>query len=124
MLPDDTHPTKPEDASSDEANHVEQDMVPEEFSDAFEFLNALRMFPLCEARWIFRGQSEDWPLNPLIMRIPVNDVGYEISEAERDTLSSFKRGAHHYLQHLPKDDDALEWLALMQHFGVPTRLLD
>lgn len=32
--------------------------------------------------------------------------------------------AHLYLNHTPKEDDALSWLAIMQHYGAPTRLLD
>jgi hypothetical protein len=34
------------------------------------------------------------------------------------------RRAHHYLPDVPRDDNWLEWLALMQHHGAPTRLLD
>jgi hypothetical protein len=37
---------------------------------------------------------------------------------------SVKRRAHHYLRDVPNDKDDLEWLALMQHHGAPTRLLD
>jgi hypothetical protein len=29
-----------------------------------------------------------------------------------------------YLKFLPPDDKKLEWLAIMQHYGAPTRLLD
>jgi hypothetical protein len=28
------------------------------------------------------------------------------------------------MSHVPRDDDLIEWLALMQHHGAPTRLLD
>jgi hypothetical protein len=44
--------------------------------------------------------------------------------AERALLSAFKRRAHHYLVDVPDGNDNLEWLALMQHHGAPTRLLD
>jgi hypothetical protein len=48
------------------------------------------------------------------------------SDAEIRRLHEFKRRAHTYLQpqHIPAEDNAGEWLALMQHFGAPTRLLD
>jgi hypothetical protein len=43
---------------------------------------------------------------------------------ESTMIRHFKRQAHRYLKNLPKDDDTIEWLALMQHYGSPTRLLD
>lgn len=45
-------------------------------------------------------------------------------EIEGGLLRKFKRQCHHYAQHTPKKDDRLEWLALMRHYGAPTRLLD
>jgi hypothetical protein len=36
----------------------------------------------------------------------------------------FQRAAHHHLSHSPADNEYLDWLALMQHYGGPTRLLD
>jgi len=43
-------------------------------------------------------------------------------EAERRALRMFKRTARSLVAHEPKTD--LEWLAVAQHFGAPTRLLD
>jgi FRG domain len=43
---------------------------------------------------------------------------------ERTTLLEFQRGAHHYNAWTPAADEVLDWLALMQHYGAPTRLLD
>ena len=39
-------------------------------------------------------------------------------------MREFERRAHHYIQNPPEDTEDLEWLALMQHHGAPTRLLD
>jgi hypothetical protein len=36
----------------------------------------------------------------------------------------FKRKAHLFLSHVPDEADSFQWLALMQHHGAPTRLLD
>jgi hypothetical protein len=36
----------------------------------------------------------------------------------------FRRKAHLFLEHVPAEEDAFQWLALMQHHGAPTRLLD
>ena len=43
---------------------------------------------------------------------------------ERAALLEFQRGAHHYYASTPASDQIVDWLALMQHFGAPTRLLD
>jgi hypothetical protein len=63
----------------------------------------------------------DWPLATSLERLEVQNLA---PRAERSLLTSFKRRAHHYLSDLPGPDDSLEWLALMQHHGAPTRLLD
>jgi hypothetical protein len=39
-------------------------------------------------------------------------------------IREFVRRAHHYLSDVPAKKNWLEWLALMQHHGAPTRLLD
>ncbi len=82
--------------------------------------------------WIFRGQSDSsWPLMTSLERwIADNtklstDVASDEEFIEKVFFDEFRNGAHHYLQsslHLPQD--TLEWLALMQHHGTPTRLLD
>lgn len=39
-------------------------------------------------------------------------------------VREFMRRAHHYLPDVPSSQNWFEWLALMQHHGAPTRLLD
>ena len=39
-------------------------------------------------------------------------------------LRKFRGFAHHYLLCRPDGGDLLEWRALMQHHGAPTKLLD
>jgi hypothetical protein len=77
--------------------------------------------------WVFRGQGDaKWPLSSslsrylLSARIPTE----RWQEQERRVLRIFKRKAHLLLTHVPADDDDFQWLALMQHHGAPTRLLD
>ena len=36
----------------------------------------------------------------------------------------FRRAYHDYATHIPSQGSVIEWLALMQHHGAPTRLLD
>ncbi|MFZ3213575.1 MAG: FRG domain-containing protein [Terriglobales bacterium] len=47
-----------------------------------------------------------------------------MSDSERFFLRYFKRNFHRYSSYLPGENDDAEWLALMQHHGAPTRLLD
>jgi hypothetical protein len=44
--------------------------------------------------------------------------------AERRMVFKFQQRAHEFLRHLPEKEDLVSWLALMQHHGAPTRLLD
>jgi len=71
--------------------------------------------------WLFRGvTSVRYPLVPSVGR---QRDGYGYSAAlERRLLEQFKREALPYLAVRPSTD--WEWLALAQHHGVPTRLLD
>ena len=72
--------------------------------------------------WAFRGQANaDWILNNAIERtdfIKFND-GIEAS-----FVAEFQRGARNYLSKDETPEHLIEWLALMQHHGAPTRLLD
>ena len=79
--------------------------------------------------FLFRGVSTiDHKLVPKIgrpgaRRDPRNGSLLPHSEeVEHRTVEMFKRTARPYLAHEPKSD--FEWLAIAQHFGAPTRLLD
>ncbi len=82
---------------------------------------------LAEAGWAFRGQADAaWPLESSLTRY-LKTFGGHKSEwlvRERKILHSFKRKAHLLLPRTPEAMETLEWLALMQHHGAPTRLLD
>lgn len=81
--------------------------------------------------WAFRGQPRaDWRLSPSLERTIESkkslQVGAFVNERfeERVLLRQFKKRAFQYIIDTPDEDDDLEWLALMQHHGAPTRLLD
>jgi len=72
-----------------------------------------------DAKWAFRGQGKDWPLTATIERFALRP-----EVAQDYVIREFRRRVHHYSTSAPQCDDDLEWLALMQHHGAPTRLLD
>jgi FRG domain len=94
-----------------------------------EYNNAVRdktTFRPSEGRsWLYRGQTENYPLTTSIERalvrwsIPLADA----TSIEFQTIREFRRRLrdpeHHRAQ-----EDTLYCLALMQHHGAPTRLLD
>jgi hypothetical protein len=74
--------------------------------------------------WIFRGHKrETYRLQPSIERA-YPYIGWD--EAEYKILQEFKSKARMHLDpaQIPQSEDRLGWLALVQHYGAPTRLLD
>jgi FRG domain len=74
--------------------------------------------------WLFRGHRQlDWDLSTSLERVDPNPVTR--TESEFMLLQQFMAAAANYLQgRVPDNADVLGWLALMQHHGAPTRLLD
>ena len=89
------------------------------FSSTAEFLTVLSELSETigdQTIW-FRGHSKsNYKLLPSLARNP--------KALEREALLSkrFKQNAHPFRQTPPQNE--WEWLFLMQHFGIPTRLLD
>jgi hypothetical protein len=90
--------------------------------------NVLKEFEserLSDGEWLFRGvHNSTWLLQTSLERHA--PPGSKRSDAENTLLREFKKRAHIYLppQAIPGANETGEWLALMQHFGAPTRLLD
>lgn len=78
----------------------------------------VRMLSVPSPRWLFRGQADAaWPLAPSVHR------GYT-PQQERYLTNEFRVRARSRYYSCPMSDDYPGWLALMQHYGLPTRLLD
>lgn len=86
--------------------------------------------------WLFRGHSNvNWKLESSLYRLftDMKEIikatkrrsrGFAKDEHEKELIREFKSQVHLFLNTLPKQNDQLEWLSLMQHYGTPTRLLD
>ena len=77
-------------------------------------------------RWLCRGQSQHWPLVPKIdrgkrKRLPP----IEKLKLERESIDIFRTTARFFSpgEHASLTNDNIA-LALLRHYGVPTRLLD
>jgi hypothetical protein len=69
--------------------------------------------------WLFRGQREDWPMLPKLARL-VPRKNHLVDE--QDMVREFRRNLREFVPFPPADD--WELLALAQHHGMATRLLD
>jgi len=76
----------------------------------------------CGDRWLFRGVRDAcWNLESTLDRVPWPKKRWKL---EAGLVRKFQRHGHLYDTIAPKMSSIMEWLALMQHYGAPTRLLD
>lgn len=67
----------------------------------------------------YRGHSEsNYKLLPSIFRKPFS------ASSEKELTNQFKSRANPYLEKSPSAKNYWEWLCIMQHYKIPTRLLD
>lgn len=76
--------------------------------------------------FLFRGQTnQKWDLESSLDRF-TKITKSKKNKLEYFFLREFQRRFHNYSTKfkLPAEENQIEWLALMQHYGTPTRLLD
>jgi hypothetical protein len=89
-----------------------------------DFVTRIRQFEQRHiAQWFFRGHSDNsFKLVPSLFRLSLEETFATWDELEKYMMDAFKRESTPFLEHAPADE--MEWLALAQHHGLPTCLLD
>lgn len=87
-------------------------------------------------KYIYRGQNNyDFKLESSLYRAFKRNKKLRVRndsnkdpisrlKQEKEMLESFKRTSYIFLKTRPDNYSSRDWLALMQHYGAPTRLLD
>ncbi|ADB15459.1 FRG domain protein [Pirellula staleyi DSM 6068] len=98
-------------------------MIEHHITDIDDLIRQLNMLP---NNFIFRGQSNaEWDLTSSLERAIGNNWSKDISKkCEDHSLIQFQSKFHLYDRINAQPNSKLAWLALMQHHGVPTRLVD
>ncbi len=77
--------------------------------------------------WLYRGQRiATRPLMTSLERMCLRLEGNlkNAPKIEQKLIREFRRRYYQYRSNIRDEEDLLEWLSIMQHFGAPTRLLD
>jgi hypothetical protein len=98
-------------------------MIEKKIESMEELIYTLNEFP---NNYIFRGHSnQSWKLESTLERILGDRWTPEnASLTEKRTIELFRSKFHLYDFTNKEPSSKLQWISLMQHYGVPTRLLD
>ena len=116
---------------SDGGGHPEPMWYTKELAETWEDIETRHKWYSCQppgpdCYWIFRGDTAGAVLETKLERA-FEDYGVpqdKKCQYEMEMIREFQRKAGLYLDREPDKDDVLEWLALMRHYGAPTRLTD
>ena len=97
------------------------------YENLVEFEKSLPKGDEGQDKWIFRGEKDKDGLKTTLEKA-FDNFGIRNRKhkrnAEKDIIREFQRKLHLYTNNLPSRGDIIQWLAIMQHHGAPTRLLD
>lgn len=99
------------------------DYIQTKILDVDDLLRLPRLLP----GFIFRGQADSrWGLKTSIERMMESRGGISCSlkKLELRMVNEYKKRRHLYTGDSIDENDIFEWMAELQHYGAPTRLLD
>lgn len=98
-------------------NSIYYEIKPKSWEDAKRVGKCLKQPALL---FVFRGQgSNEWQLKTSIERV-AEKYREDFSEMwmfENQIIDKFKTRAYQYIQSPPDNEDIIEWLSIIQHFG-------
>ena len=118
-------PKKRGNAKSNTSRNSGANVVTHRLDKWYDFMDLIQEWRSAR-NWCFRGQGNaNWPLQSSLSRhIGLSKVVPAVWAGQEQRIRRiFERKSHLFMADVPEDDE-LEWLALMQHHGAPTRLLD
>jgi len=110
-----------------------KEIVLRDWDQFARFATQLEAGPPHKLRYLYRGQANSqWDLTPSLIRLAKKSgllaIPQEILNLEAAALIHFQRQAHLHLSGYDIStvhrQDFCFWWILMQHYGVPTRILD
>jgi len=99
-------------------------MIKVYFDSIDDYINYIMKSNVQNNKLLFRGQNREWTLRSKLLRLSIQNKSIkEIYIYERTILEEFKKTAVESFN-VPSDINIWDILALSQHFGLPTRLID